>query len=280
MHKLILSISISLIGFSAFASPISHGVEKDGVKLKEPITTEEKSIIKDNVNAALKLLLIEQLCSKETDKISYIYANSLIYSSAFVKPKVFDMDFAKKIEDNTIKNILEIQKNGEGCILSNPEDLNTFRREINARVVNSFYNSFSDEKSLIKDVKENSDKSIYEMLEKKFFSNKSTITTKDPTDNKVALLNNYVNAVVGYKNLKSCYKTLNMTNDSYKKAQKNWGKFLIDVANGLEVPTIEKITIVTTGFVVADTLHKNSCGHTKITMDLYEKLNITHDDKK
>ncbi len=280
MHKLILSISISLIGFSAFASPISHGVEKDGVKLKEPITTEEKSIIKDNVNAALKLLLIEQLCSKETDKISYIYANSLIYSSAFVKPNVFDIDFAKKIEDNTIKNILEIQKNGEGCILSNPEDLNTFRREINARVVNSFYNSFSDEKSLIKDVKENSDKSIYEMLEKKFFSNKSTITTKDPTDSKVALLNNYVNAVVGYKNLKSCYKTLNMTNDSYKKAQKNWGKFLIDVANGLEVPTIEKITIVTTGFVVADTLHKNSCGHTKITMDLYEKLNITHDDKK
>lgn len=269
MKKIILALSLSLIGFSSLAE---NAPKQD--KKEDTLTLKEQELIKDNINASYKLLAIEHLCAKSVDKITHVYAHSLIYSSAFVNPKIMQMGFAKKLEAKTLNSLTELKAQGETCVLQNPADLNSFRQDINSRVVNSFYNLFSNEKTLQSDIKKNSNKSIYDMLEERFFDTKYEIIPKNKGDDKEALMNSYVNAVAGYKNLTSCYKSLHMTNDQYNKAKKNLGPLLINTINASELPTIEKMTLVTTGFILADTLHKDSCDNTKIALDLFNKLQV------
>lgn len=273
MKKIILPLVIAFLSSPVFAGTFTANSTKD----KREITPDEQALIKLNVNSAHKILLIEQLCFKEKDKVTYSYASSLIYSSAFIKPNLINMEFAKHLEEKTLKSIVDIQRNGEKCVLQTPEDLNRFRQKINAVVVTSLYNFFSNEKTLKNDVDEYGRKSIFDMLEFRFFNPKIkyNVTPKNSEDTKDKLLNNYINAVAGYRNLTSCYKSLNMTEDGYSQMNKKLGPFLLGIVNSLEnYSTLEKLTLLTTGFVLADTLHKNSCENTKIALNLYSKLNV------
>lgn len=292
MSKKLLPLLLlsSFLSMSVMAQDASTS-KKEDIPKQRAISEAQQEIVKNNANAALKLLASERLCFSNPDKVSMAYGLGLIYSSAFINSSSIEMKFANLLEDKVLSSVKKMVDDGDKCMVEDINILQDFRKDINTRVLSTIYKLFSDNETFKYDVANNGTSNVTDMLDSRFFSDKYLLMVKPKTDvlfhkntrksfsqqnnpNSVFLKASLINIVAGYKNFEQCYKKFDLTEKEYKRLNPLIGKHIINAINSQPLTNMEKLVYITTGFIVADTMDNENCSYSKRTLEFMEQIDL------
>lgn len=303
-NKLIPALSMLLFSLPLFAQDNAKNHTENGRESTEkvsPLTEDELNTIKSNVDSATKLLRIAKYCTlpseKQNSTASQLYAQALISSTAFIRPNEISTKFAQNLQEKVNKLVNEPDKDAQKCHFKTREEFVSFNQKINSNILTAIYSLISDEKTFLSDINNKSfaDLTPEELLSKKFFSKnyeiyprtnslvlygnktRKSISQKLNTEEKMSFVEkempNFIFTIAGLQSLESCYKQIGLTEIEKNNIKPQLTKFVKEGINNKNIPRINRIYVLLTGAVIADTVDKNKCSYTLKSINFLEKFN-------